>query len=900
MPQTSASLPSNGIDFNTWRARLSEIETECWWPGPRPLRSTDNAALLVGRDDDKRNFVRETRDRRLVFLTGPTGVGKTSLLEVGLAGELRAARYVVGICRNWAGSADAEDPVDFLAAKVFKAFEAHLPPDVSGADVFWTLDKKYPNRCVIVLDQFEELLRDSPILRDSVFEVIAELNEATELKIVVSFRSEFLQDVKQLERQVKPFTISHVALKVVADEYAIDVITAANLPGELPAIDAAPAGESAEDKSCAGLIAKLWQSAVKADETNFRVVRGERIGLLHLQAMLYVLSFMAGKGNTVCHEHLDALRASGPEDESEYDLLSRSLQLAVDRKIEHCRAAAAGVDQWMLDGTLETLAQVVRHLSSAGYKLIREISDLANSALESQIGDLMRGMADSRASESDGADGPCSQEDVDRLIASIINLALTSDASSAPVDLLESPISAIAKAVDASISTVATGHGDFWCRRLHHGAAPRLADPTGVTSGPMLGMAPANVLIEELRRFAFAVAWLSASDLARLSTPRVGSANLALIHDGFGTALEKWSSRVRGAPASVLASITAPKGGGFIWNRGAENRLSQLSGTPDRPNMVLNQRWKGAWVEADLRWVTFVGCDLRGTGFGYSTFEGVTFVNCLLDGALITDLTVVGLPPEGVKKDNEDGEYFSRQEPEFLISSSETFTATLNRYRETAIDSNELHVPLPGLPVEPAAEADDSLQELPEPTGGLSIYGGRISALTVRNLKFDRPAGMLLASVAGSGIDVVEQRGGELRIVSSAIRHLTISPPLEDLSASLVPQPAAEGVDDDADALKLSIVDTALVQTWITSGLKGVVELGNCAVVQFWNDSPDVRVVAEGCLYYDLVGVGAERSTPLGNEDSAVDRANTGVELASRFRRMTYRRDASRRDDVSD
>src|ERR1700724_4768979 len=126
MPQTSTSLPSKGIDFNTWRARLYEKETECLWPGPRPLRSTDNAALLVGRDDDKRNFVRETRDRRLVFLTGPTGVGKTSLLEVGLAGELRAARYVVGICRNWAGSADAEDPVDFFAAKVFKAFAAHL------------------------------------------------------------------------------------------------------------------------------------------------------------------------------------------------------------------------------------------------------------------------------------------------------------------------------------------------------------------------------------------------------------------------------------------------------------------------------------------------------------------------------------------------------------------------------------------------------------------------------------------------------------------------------------------------------------------------------------------------------------------------------------------------------
>jgi hypothetical protein len=893
MSQSSIGLSGSGIDFSTWRARLHEKEDECPWPGPRPLRSTDNPALLVGRARDKQNFVREVRDRRLVFLTGPTGVGKTSLLEVGLAGELRAARYVVGICRNWAGSADAEDPVDFLAAKVAAAFDKHLPPSVSGADVFWTLDEKYSNKGVIVLDQFEELLRDSPLLRDAVFEILAELNEETELKIIVSFRSEFLQDLKQLERQVKPFTMSHVALTVIEDEYAIDVITAANKLGESPAIDAAPEGGSGDDTSCAGLVARLWQSAVTAEVTKFRVGRGERIGLLHLQAMLYVLSFMAGKGNTVGHEHLGALRSSGPKDESEYDLFSRSLQLAVDRKIEHCRAAAAGIDQWLLDGTLGTLAQVVRHLSSAGYKLIRGISDLANAALEDQIGDLTRAMAESRASEDAPADGPCSTEDVDGLITSIVDLTLTSDPAKASVDLLDSPMSVIAKAVDESLASGDGSRGDFWSRRLHHGTAPRLADPTGVTSGPMLGMAPANVLIEELRRFAFAVAWLSASDLARLSTPGAGSANVALIHDGFGSALEKWSARVRNEPASVLASITAPKGGEFIWNRVSHNEVTHLSGTPDRPDVVLNQRWKGAWIEADLKWVTFVGCDLRGTGFGYSTFEGVTFVNCLLDGALFTDTTIVGLPPE------DDATSFKNEEPEFLIRSSETFVAALNRYRETSVDSDELHIPLPGLPAEPATEADGSLTAVPHPTGGLSIYGGRISALTLRNLDMGKSARLLFASVAGSGIDVVEQRGGQFQIASSAVRHLTISPPLPGLKGSAPRQPDSAAADG-SNPVNIDISHTALVQTWISAGLKGTVQLRDCAVVQFWNDSPDVQVVAEDCDYYDLVGVDAGQSRPFGNDDSAVDRANTGVKLASRFRRMTYRRDASRRDDLSD
>ena len=113
------------IGLKDWRDRLIAKEKECPWPGPRPLRSDiDEVSLLVGRRAEQSAFLREVRDRRMVFLTGETGVGKTSLLELGLATELGAAGYVVGICRDWSGSADAGEPIPFLASKIAKSFAA--------------------------------------------------------------------------------------------------------------------------------------------------------------------------------------------------------------------------------------------------------------------------------------------------------------------------------------------------------------------------------------------------------------------------------------------------------------------------------------------------------------------------------------------------------------------------------------------------------------------------------------------------------------------------------------------------------------------------------------------------------------------------------------------------------
>lgn len=856
------------IGLNDWRDRLIAKEKECPWPGPRPLRrDSDAASLLVGRGAEQSAFLREVRDRRMVFLTGETGVGKTSLLELGLAKELGAAGYVVGICRDWSGSADAVNPIAFLASKVAKSFADHLPDDISGAQVFWSLDGNYQNNCVIVLDQFEELLRDSPLLTEGIFAILGQLNHRTELKIVISFRSEYLQKLKPLESRVKPFTTSHFPLSTMKPEFAIDVVTAPNARGREPWLE----------ESCAQQIVTLWQDALKADTQESKGMRGGKVGLLHLQAMLYVLWFKSD-GQIVTAQNLSELRQSGPKDESDYGLFVRSLKAAVDTKIEHCCSAAANLEEWLVDGTTHALARTVRHLSSGGYKLIRGIGDLAFAALEAEIKDLEGALADSRQSENGLADGPVNRAGIEALIDCLIDLTLSPD-EAAKVDLLAASIPEIAQAIDEAMAQAGSEHGESWSSRLHRGVEPRLADPAGVSSGAMLGMAPANILIEELRRFAFAVEWLRSSDLARLSTPGAGGANLALIHDGFATALTEWSSRMRAAPAAIFASVTAPRGGEYIWGADVRSPASPVNRTREQPLIVVNQRWKGAWVSAKLAWVTFVSCDFRGAGFGNCTFEGVTFVNCLMDGVLISDSTIRGVPAE--IKEMRTG--YDHPEPEFRMQAGNRLISALNSYRGTTTEATELHIPLPGLAAEPAQGASPEALTVPNPNGGLSIVGGRLSALTMRKLTMESSGSVSFSHVAGSGIDIVEQNGGKFTIEGSALRHLTISPHLNDA--------------DMPKELSLTVKSSNLVQTWISDGIKGTAELQNSAVIQFWNDSPDFTVVATNSPYYDLVGVIADGSEPLGKGDAVASLADTGTDhLASRFRRMVYRRDASRRD----
>ncbi len=862
-----------------WRVEF-ERRDACPWPGPRPLRKSDGNHLLVGRDKEKSHFRREVDGYRLILLTGDSGVGKTSLLEAGLIPELTKSGYEVALCRDWSGSAEQTDPVAFLAAKVHAAFRDRakdadfrqkVPEELPrGSALFWLLNRSLKERCVLVLDQFEELIRDAPALIGQLFQLLIEINHRTELRVVISFRSEFLHKMADLEVGVKAYAMSHVALKEINPGAVRDVVLAANHDGQV-----------AIEEPAADLIAELWHDARGDSGANISA-RRDQLGLLHLQALLYVLADRAGAG-PVTLAHVEAI-AGGRKPG---DLFVHSLEEAVRVKLARCRDASStvGLDRYLIEGATRSVVEAVRHLSSAGYKLVREARDLMSATLGDRQGTLTRALAASSAGDGSPPDGPLRDNQLDGLLNVMLDMILPEQAPD-QADLLGSPRMAIASASDREFPAPAGGRG--WAERLHEGVAPASADPFKVSCGPMFGLAPAAVLVEELRRFVLALQWLQASSLVRISTPGSGGAMVALIHDGFGVALERWAQSASGGPGFELTALTSPQGGSFNWKSPATSKPEwpELDGAM-RPAVLANLRWRGAWVRANFRQVTFVNCDLRGTAFDGCVFHGVSFVNCLLDGAMLTDCTISGTPSPAQE--------WSESQPTFIVQASEPLVAVISQYRGEHARGSQLLSQLPGLPAVPAGTVHAGQPyPLDQERGGLVIYGGRVSSLIVRSCWFAPDGQFSVRNVAGSGFEVVEQPGGRFEFFGSALRHLEFSQVITEDSPSSAG--SAAQVAKDGGELRVELKASSIAQAWFSSGLRGHLLATNCQLLQVWNGSRELTAAATNCTFHGIVGV------ETGPDSAPIVPGEANVPLAEvldnpwvglRTGRMDYRRDPS-------
>jgi hypothetical protein len=846
--QAIEGLAMSEPTFAAWRDARESSDKGCPWPGPRPLRQ-DDAALLIGRDHDKMQFRQEVDAHRLVLLTGDSGVGKTSLLDAGLVPELTDAGYTVAVCREWNWASAEHDPVAFLAAKVRTELLPKYPDLTDGAQVFWDLDARLDGKAVLVLDQFEELIRYSPGLTKSVFDLLLDLNHATSIKVVVSFRSEFLHKLRPLENQAMPFTISRYILEEIEPDFALGVVTAPNTE-----VDEYVTPDTAER------IAETWKQAAEQTAEEDAADPFARVGLLHLQALLYSLH-AASKGTLIDA----ALWEANDAGDSPAAVFTKGLRRSIDEKLERCRAAAVevGVDPFLIEGATQLVARSVKHLSSAGYKLVREARDLAHAALEGELASLSVGAERSgEQSWGVGGDGDLTAEQLDSLIDQLVQSILESD-QLVRVDLLESSRSIIAAEVDA-LSALPPGELS-WADRLHPNAVPAIADPIGVSCGPLSGCAPANIVIEELRRFSFALAWLQRSDLVRISTPGGGRVMVSLIHDGFGEALRQWSEDPLKGSVGPLHAITGSSGA--VYDRWG------TVGTADAHQVHANLSWRGAWIRAQFERVIFVNCDFRGSAFDGCTFSAVTFVNCLLDGVMFSDCTFIGAfdPATGDSK-------ITR--PEFVIDlDTGDLPEVIAHYRADGNSGSRLVSPLPGLPAAPMDQVVDRATPLTIEQGGVVIYGGRVSSFIVRSCTSD-DSGISLRYVAGSGFEVVEEGTGTYEFFGSSLRHVTFS--------SATPR--------DDQTYTITAEGSVLVQVWINENVRGSFDANDCRLVHVWNDSPKVTFSATASPFHGLVNVEIDDpKLSMGAVDSnfTTEQLDNDDEFARSVSATDYRRDPS-------
>ena len=850
-----------GLTMREWHERFTTRDGRCPWPGPRPYRASDGRRFLVGRDDDIKRFRQAVDEHTLVFLAGRSGVGKSSLTNAALVPDLRTAGHSVAVCDNWDGL--QEDAVAYIAGVVFEQFRDILPgfeaPTKRIFDELARLAASGHASIVLILDQFEELVRYSPRLAAEVEEMVLTLNRHTRIRIVISFRSEFLDQLRDLQKAAQRFTSTTFNLAEIDARHAVELMRAPNDDDAVRVID-----EAAIDALVIEWDRAREQTASVSDIDPFG-----KVGFLHLQALLYALHRAAPEG------HIDLEVVRGLSAATGAELFHDGIRRSITGKLDDCMAAADGADRYLLQGARAAVAATARHLSSGGYKLVQDAVGLATLSLQDVFHALENGIRASGAGTEAGSDGPLPAGHRDTLVQRLLDEGGWDE--DVAFDLMRDTTERIAEVLDREAEQRGDAPpGRTWTDRLHCDAPPWEADPKDVTNGPMMGRSPVTALIEECRRYAIGIRWLQAASLIRLTRSRGQRAMVSLVHDGFGPALNDWAAEQRRSPVSEFHSMTRPTGGDFSWEDDASREHTE--GTVDEPLVFANLRWRGAWVHASFRHCVFVNCDFRGTYFFRTSFEAAHFVNCLLDGAIFDDCEVRG----PINELNTEVPWYDTG-PWFEVEAPAELRRSLARHQPSSVQGSKALLSrdpgYPAIPLDETAEQPDvpRIELRLQSFGGLLIYGGRLSAMVMRGTRFLAQGAMAFRHVAGAGLDLVGSIDGRVEVFGSALRHLTLTfdPVARDTQG-----------EETSQSMRLRTVNSSLAQSWVGHDVVGLWTIEDCKLTQLFNGSDAMQV---------RVG---DDSFCSGTVFDAADRRASGL-ASGRYDRMDAQANPARRADAA-
>lgn len=792
-----------------WRTRLHELESACFWPGPRSMEDPETQDLqLLGRDDDATAMTDKVLAHSLVVLSGESGVGKSSFLNVKIARRLENAGFTVIVCREWSSDGSAASDIGaFIANKV----SAQLPSGIQpSAQFLIDLDDMYGNSAVLVLDQFEELIRHQPRLFEEVSQWITTAMASLSIRVVISLRSEFTHRLRYL--RVGPFQRADHELAPISDKKTVTEIIAS--------------GKNFSDSDTETITADAAQEIVRIWEDADGGKPWSGVGLLHLQALLYVL-WRECKGTTVTNDDLMRIKeraevaaARQREVQSVFDF---ALAYAVGLRLDRCEEEflkGSAADRALAVGAKQLIARMARHLSSGGYKLDQDRRHLAALALGDELETL--GVAGTMVAT------------VLREMEQSVDLErqhwrrsqrAQSEYSLAPgVDWLIACRREIAATLDVN-----ERQQDPWEN-----------DPFDVTSGGMMGLTPLSVVGEELRRLLFALEWMYMSDLVRFTSPEEGRTIVTLIHDGFGRGLNDWAESNADRATTALNRLTAAVGESLTWDEpvdGTVDAEGQASASGSR--LVVNQRWKSCRISGTFRAIVFMNCDFRNSSFVNCDLTGVTFVNCLLDGVTVVDSTINGAvgpidPSSAGSSGRGQLPAFAHWDPAAAVE--------LSRYREELPTAEWLYSETSGLPAVPRIAPTGEEFPFTMHAGGLAVYGGRLSSLMFGKCVFADDAMLSLRHVAGTSLEFAEQSEGRIQLYDVAIRGLTISASVED-----------DSDDRDASNIEITAEKAVLQNVWFSSDLHGSASFSDSRIWQLFNGTKDdFTVSVSNSAYHGL------------------------------------------------
>ncbi len=832
MAQPEVSAASQEMLLGRLDATIKEHNGSCYWPGPWTLEK-ERSRQLIGREDDIDELVYLIRERNLTVLSGDSGVGKSSLLIAGLIPALQEDGYKTFVCRDWKDQrSDVErarglDGLShFLTGKFADDLE-RLGIDVPDPEMLVSqLNADYGSDVVLILDQFEEVIRQQPLLFADLCTWVEAIVRDTRLRVLISLRSEYAHHLRDLD--VGAYRREDQAIPAIRDVATVsEIVTSGVMPSAI--------GGQSITPEAAALLVQQWVDAGAHQPRS-------RIRLLHLQALLYSLWAQLPEAATITEEVAATFLAEAqgrarrhlqPKAGVELtkELSDRDLAIGV---FDWALANVVGVhvrlctqlfdeirterfdDHTLQEGVVNALVRLAEHLSSGGYKVDQEEIHLAELVLAGELRTL--GFLD----EADGDENP--EADALRLIRGFAALtgSKTFDWAAAPTRDLMTEL----EAADPGTTRLS------FRRR-------------GISAGALLGMPPQMVLIEECRRFFIALEWLRVGALIRTSPSDEGRNFVALSHDGFGRGLNEWADANDSRPETALYAITASFGRAFNWPdaRQEDPEANPLySRDNGRPRLYVNLSWRSCRVIGTkasnivIRNVVFMNCDFRGTTFQHCTLQGVAFINCLMDGVQFEDCRILGRAT--ALENAAPASTPERELPSFVWEDQDDVVAMLNHYREAAPPTaTMLFSETSGRSVRTVEIVDsrpdddefrvtrDEITAVAETQkGGLVLFGGRLSSLAFYRCDFEQQSEVSLRYVAGTSLDFFEHEGGRVELYDVALRGVTISPPI---TASLE---GAEPIHVEFEA-----VDSHLENVWFSSGLEGTAEIKNSMIWQLFN-----------------------------------------------------------------
>ncbi|MDQ8043084.1 MAG: pentapeptide repeat-containing protein [Solirubrobacteraceae bacterium] len=659
--------------------------TQVKFPGPRPLTEHD---VLVGRDEQIQEIIAACGSRDVITITAWSGVGKTSFVQAGLIPRLEAKRYYRVLPRPLTGGDEAssgaieprigwaqilnelkddlrhDTELSLTAEKVYRLLVGL--PTTSDNTLVEDLELLLAGqRAVVILDQFEELLRSYGALGDELLKLVTRVAPKVGAHIIIA-RSEYRDRLRPVEDalsiSVRALTLNEIDAAFLPDIFKapFGYVVEGDDDEDYDDYDD-DEGADLDDDASADLVVvdaavtdrlRDWwlEARQRSGAARLRQVGSEGladVGLLQFQAAsrAFVEWVQASWGT-------DLLPADADELHLTLDMLTAYVH---SRAAERRRRATPSEPTPDQSAALDSAYD--RDAAGGGW--------LFQDALTTYVSDQMGLLSEQELSRPEGTSDDASSELLwwrqgPSLMAARVAPAFTVAGFKQPQALY----SLLAHALDEELSTGrATQLGEAIqaapddIELLLKDAADSI-EPAGAAKAT--DKTGDNVLAEMIDALHAALLWLCRPDVnifRRLD--RDGEPVFELVHDGMGEAFKAWAVGYAATPLATFAVIGAQTSS-FVFQRRLGPDMIATSGVdaeywgnasfePDESveggeRLVLTGLSfpSAAFVDCSFTNVTLRDCVFRGSSFVRCQFENVVFEDCDLRALLF-----LGRDPEG-------------------------------------------------------------------------------------------------------------------------------------------------------------------------------------------------------------------------------------------------------------